>query len=49
MMFAGFLMVAALQLICLGFVGEMMARHYHRSAVGRRESEVLRITHHKSS
>lgn len=49
MMFAGFLMVAALQLICLGFVGEMMARQYHRSAVGRRESEVLRITHHKSS
>ncbi|MGH9652102.1 MAG: glycosyltransferase family 2 protein [Bryobacteraceae bacterium] len=49
MMFTGFLMVAALQLICLGFVGEMMARQYHRSAVGRRESEVLRITHHKSS
>jgi glycosyltransferase involved in cell wall biosynthesis len=47
MMFAGFLMVAALQLICLGFVGEMMARHYHRSSVARRESEVLRITHHK--
>jgi glycosyltransferase involved in cell wall biosynthesis len=43
MLFAVALMIAALQLICLGFVGEMMTRNHHRRAVVR-ESEVLRLT-----
>ena len=46
MLFAVALMIAALQLICLGFVGEMMARNNHRKSVVR-ESEVLRLTRHK--
>lgn len=49
MIFAGFLMLAALQLICLGFVGEMMTRHYHQRSELRRESEVLRVTRHKNA
>lgn len=47
MIFAVGLMIAALQLICLGFVGEMMARQYHRKTHAHRESEVLRVTRHK--
>ena len=49
MIFAGFLMLAALQLICLGLVGEMMTRHYHQRTEVRRESEVLRVTRHKNA
>lgn len=43
MLFAVALMIAGLQLICLGFVGEMMVRNQHRKSVVR-ESEVLRLT-----
>jgi glycosyltransferase involved in cell wall biosynthesis len=46
MIFAVALMIAALQLICLGFVGEMMVRNNHRRSVAR-ESEVLRLTRHR--
>jgi glycosyltransferase involved in cell wall biosynthesis len=45
MLFAVALMIAGLQLICLGFVGEMMVRNQHRKSVVR-ESEVLRLTRH---
>jgi glycosyltransferase involved in cell wall biosynthesis len=45
MIFAVALMIAGLQLICLGFVGEMMTRNQHRKSVVR-ESEVLRVTRH---
>jgi glycosyltransferase involved in cell wall biosynthesis len=47
MIFAVALMVAALQLISIGFVGEMMTRHYHQRSEVRRESEVLRVTRHR--
>ena len=47
MIFAVGLMIAALQLISVGFVGEMMARQYHQRAHAHRESEVLRVTRHK--
>lgn len=46
MLFAVALMIAGLQLICLGFVGEMMVRNQHRKSVVR-ESEVLRLTRHR--
>ena len=46
MIFAVALMIAGLQLICLGFVGEMMARNHHRKSVVR-DSEVLRLTRHR--
>ena len=46
MLFAVALMIAGLQLICLGFVGEMMVRNQHRKSVAR-ESEVLRVTQHR--
>lgn len=44
MIFAVALMIAGLQLICLGFVGEMMTRHQHRNKSVVRESQVLRVT-----
>lgn len=47
MIFSVALMIAGLQLICLGFVGEMMARHYYKKAEVHRESEVLRVTRHR--
>ena len=43
MLFAVAMMIGALQLICLGLVGEMMTRNHHRKSVVR-ESEVLRLT-----
>lgn len=46
MLFAITLFIAGLQLICLGFVGEMMVRNQHRKSVVR-ESEVLRLTKHR--
>ena len=46
MLFAIAMMIGALQLICLGFVGEMMARNQHRRSVVR-DSEVLRLTRHR--
>lgn len=49
MIFSVALMVAALQLISLGFVGEMMTRHYHQRSEVRRESEVLRVTRHRAA
>jgi hypothetical protein len=46
MLFAIALMIAGLQLICLGFVGEMMVRNQFRKSVAR-DSEVLRLTRHR--
>jgi glycosyltransferase involved in cell wall biosynthesis len=46
MLFAIAMMIGALQLICLGLVGEMMTRNHHRRSVAR-ESEVLRLTRHR--
>ena len=46
MIFAVALMIAGLQLICLGFVGEMMVRNQYRKSVAR-DSEVLRLTRHR--
>jgi glycosyltransferase involved in cell wall biosynthesis len=48
MIFAVALMVAALQLISLGFIGEMMTRNHHQGSEVRRESEVLRVTRHRA-
>lgn len=47
MIFSVAMMIAALQLICLGFVGEMMTRHYHQRSEVRRESQVLQVTRHR--
>ena len=46
MLFAVAMMIGAMQLICLGLVGEMMTRNHHRKSVAR-ESEVLRLTRHR--
>ncbi len=46
MLFAVALMIAGLQLICLGFVGEMMVRDRYRKSVVR-DSQVLRLTRHR--
>jgi glycosyltransferase involved in cell wall biosynthesis len=46
MLLAIAMMIGALQLICLGLVGEMMVRNHHRKSVVR-ESEVLRLTQHR--
>jgi glycosyltransferase involved in cell wall biosynthesis len=43
MIFAVAMMIGALQLICLGLIGEMMTRNHHRKSAVR-ESEVLRLT-----
>jgi len=37
------LILAGLQLVCLGLLGEIHVRHFHLGGVGRRDSGVLRV------
>ncbi|MGD1210417.1 MAG: glycosyltransferase family 2 protein [Candidatus Acidiferrales bacterium] len=43
MFFTMILILAGLQLVCLGLLGEMHVRHFHLSNAARRDSGVLRV------
>jgi len=43
MFFTMVLILAGLQLVCLGLLGEMNVRHFHQSNTARRDSGVLRV------
>jgi hypothetical protein len=44
LIFATGLLLASLQLMCIGLVGGMMVSHYQQGMPARRKSEVLRVT-----
>ncbi len=44
LIFTAVLLLAGLQMVCIGLLGEMQVRHYHNTPEALRDSEVLRIT-----